>query len=123
MSFLPCISHTRWAMKCSESRVIAQAQEEGHGGGYIAMTLTYKMATTGKWTNLTQKVAKVKLFEWNHQQNIGQKQHHQNTQVKLPTCSLYNPWHYDLSAHTVCVWSVSTFGCNGCVCAISDYWC
>ena len=63
------------------------------------MTLTFKMATTGKWTNLTQKVAKVKLFEWNHQQNIGQKQHHQNTQVKLPTCSLYNPWHYDLSAH------------------------
>ena len=81
---------------------IAQAQKEGHGGGYVAMTLTFKMATTGKWTNLTQKVAKVKLFECNHQQNIGQKQHHQNTQVKLPTCSLYNPWHYDLSAHTVC---------------------
>ena len=49
-----------------ESRAIAQAQEEGHGGGYIAMTLTFKMATTGKWTNLTQKVAKVKLFECNH---------------------------------------------------------
>ena len=46
--FLPCISHTRWAMKCSESRVIAQAQEEGHRGGYIAMTLTFKMATTSK---------------------------------------------------------------------------
>ena len=40
--------------------------EEGHGGGYIAMTLTFKMATTGKWTNLTQEVAKVKLFECNH---------------------------------------------------------
>ena len=80
------------------------------------MILTFKMATTGKWTNLTQKVAKVKLFEWNHQLNIGQKQHHQNTQVKLLTCSLYNPWHYDLSANTVCVWSVSTFGCNVCVC-------
>ena len=81
MSFLPCISHTRWATKCSESRAIAQAQEEGHGGGYIAMTLTYKMATR-KLKNLTQKVAKVKLFECNH---------HQNTQVKLPTCSLHNP--------------------------------
>ena len=113
MIFLPCISHTRWAVKCSESRAIAQAQEEEHGG-YVAMTLTFKMATTSKWTNLTQKVANV--VECNHQQNIGQKQHHQNTQVKLPTCSLYNPWHYDLSAHTVCVWSVSTFGCNGCVC-------
>ena len=42
-------------------RAIAQAQEEEHGGGYIAMTLTFKMATTGKWTNLTQKVANVKL--------------------------------------------------------------
>ena len=79
------------------------------------MTLTYKMATR-KLKNLTQKVAKVKLFECNHQQNIGHgKQHHQNTQVKLPTCSLYNPWHYDLSAHTVCVWSVSTFGCSVCL--------
>ena len=62
MSILPCISQTRWAMKCSESRAITQAQEEGHGGGYIAMTLTFKMATTGKWTNLTQKVANVKAI-------------------------------------------------------------
>ena len=45
---------------------IAQAQKEGHEGGYVAMTLTFKMATTGKWTNLIKKVAKVKLFECNH---------------------------------------------------------
>ena len=85
------------------------------------MILTTNMAITGKGTKFTHKVAKVNLFEHNHQQDdLATSNIHQNTHARLLT--LHNPRLSTLRAHTVCAWRVSALGCM-CVAAVGDYWC
>ena len=110
-------------MKCSESRAIAQAQEEGHGGGYVAMTLTFKMATTGKWTVSPRKLQRLSYLSGITNRTLAKINTIRTLKWNCPLAHCTTPGTMILVlTQSVCgVWA--PLGACVCVCAASDYWC